>query len=132
VRGEGDDIQVEEIVRKRWNKKFLQCYSVSLILMAEHDLVCPVQPKSINRLYEGCTDEISLSVPSESSTSAGIFCSNFSSNNALSNLILVILRFARSIFTVNLSFSASTSDILRFKSRHFSWYRDSSGPVYGA
>jgi len=65
------------------------------------------------------TDDNSLSLPSESSTCAGVFSSNFSCKSALSNLIRVILRFDRSILIVNMSFSASTSMILRFKSLHF-------------
>ena len=106
---------------KLYYTKYLPYYFAFVRMLAEHDWVSPVQPKmrlmwEVMRL---CTDETSLSVPSESSTWAGVFSSNFSNSSARSNLILVIARLALSILIVKLSFSASTSIIFRFRSLHF-------------
>ena len=111
-------------------------YFVCVIRMVVHVQVSLVPPtpqsQYIALLAEPCTDDISLSLPSESSTCAGVFSSNFSRRRARSNRIRVMLLFDLSILTVRISFSASTSMILRFKSLHLARYRDSSVPVYGA
>jgi len=117
-------------------RRFQLCYSVFVLLRAARGSVDPLQPKTVSMIITGTeggfTDEASLTVPSESSTCAGVFSSSFSRSKARSSRIRVIPRFARSSFTVNMSFSASTSMILRFRSLHFVRYLDSSVPVYGA
>jgi hypothetical protein len=110
-------------IQRRWSRMFRhRCFVVGIqrAVPGRASLVQPVvSVREKTRGVERGFTEDSLSLPSESSTCAGVFSSNFSSNSARSSLILAILRFARSIFRARTSFSDSTSTILRLRSLHF-------------